>query len=155
MSFESAHSESKSDPTHETVTFFLYNSIKTATHSSGKLFTNKHKSVSYDLVICLGGKLSLSFLVHLSWVNTKLLYAVCVFLTGAVTILWGFWVTPVGMVTCASLFGLFNASIGGIAIEVAYLLSGSELFSVVYGYCATVCALGWMAGAPIAGNIPI
>ena len=29
-----AHSESKSDPTtHETVTFFLYNSIKTAPHS--------------------------------------------------------------------------------------------------------------------------
>ena len=29
----SAHTDSKSDPTHETVTFFLYNSIKTATHS--------------------------------------------------------------------------------------------------------------------------
>ncbi len=27
------HPESKSDPTHETVTFFLYNSIKTATYS--------------------------------------------------------------------------------------------------------------------------
>ena len=32
---ESDHSESKSDPTHETVTFFLYNSIKSATHSFG------------------------------------------------------------------------------------------------------------------------
>ena len=34
---ESAHSESKSDPTNETVTFFLYNSIKTAIHSYGHI----------------------------------------------------------------------------------------------------------------------
>ncbi len=35
MVVESVQSEIKSDPTHETVTVFLYNSMKTATHSLG------------------------------------------------------------------------------------------------------------------------
>ncbi len=67
-------------------------------------------------------------------------------------ILWGFWVTKPGMVICATLFGFFNASIGGIIIEVAYLLSGKELFTVVYGYSVVASALGWMLGAPLAGD---
>ena len=41
---ESAHSESKSDPTHETVTFVLYNSIKTATHSLKRQKKQRHDS---------------------------------------------------------------------------------------------------------------
>ncbi len=56
------------------------------------------------------------------------------------------------MVICAVLFGLFNASIGGIVMEVAYLLAGVELFPMVYGYSTAICALGWMLGAPLAGN---
>ncbi len=63
--------------------------------------------------------------------------------------------SQVGMVICAILFGLFNASMGGITMEVAYLLAGAELFPVVYGYCAFICALGWMLGAPLAGNSAI
>ncbi len=90
--------------------------------------------------------------MHQSWVNTKVLYASTIFITGAVTLVWGFWITPVGMVICAILFGLFNASIGGIVMEVAYLLAGVELFPVVYGYSTALCALGWMLGAPLAGN---
>ncbi len=38
-------------------------------------------------------------------------------------------------------------------MEVAYLLAGEELFPVVYGYPTALCAIGWMLGAPLAGNV--
>ena len=65
--------------------------------------------------------------------------------------MWALWTSKAGMATCATIFGFFSASIGPLVLTVAALIAG-DVFSYVYGYSLLFNALGWIVGAPVAGE---
>ncbi len=75
-----------------------------------------------------------------------------VFLMGVSITVWGIWTSIYGMLICAFGFGFFGASFGPTLVEVTFLVSGQELLTFGFGYCMVMMGLGWVLGAPAAGN---
>ncbi len=98
------------------------------------------------------GRLGLSFLSQHPSCNPVVVHGVAVFITGVSQIVWGFWRSVVGMVTCALVFGFCVASIGPTWSEVTMLMVGQELFPLALGYSLLVMGVGWMCGAPAGGE---
>ncbi len=98
------------------------------------------------------GRLGLSFLAQHPYTDTIVVHGVAIFLCGASVIVWGLWRSPVGMLCCATVFGFCIASFGPTWSEVTMILTGPRLFSLALGYSMTTMGLGWMIGAPAAGD---
>ena len=104
------------------------------------------------MYVISAGRLGLGFLMQLSWTNTVMVHAAAVFITGASQIIWGFWVSEVGMVVCAAVFGCSVVSYGCTWSEVTMLITGEDLFPLAVGYSMLIMGPGWMIGAPVAGK---
>ncbi len=98
------------------------------------------------------GRISLGLLLQRFPDHKKEIYMLSLCVTGAILILLGLWTTPLGLTLSAFLFGFFMASIGAVAVEVAYILSPADLFPTLYSFSILLSAFGWALGAPIAGR---
>ena len=62
------------------------------------------------------------------------------------------WSSPVAMVICCCIYGLFTAAFGPTLVEVTFLLTGAHNFHFALGFLLISNALGWLVGAPAAGR---
>ena len=70
---------------------------------------------------------------------------------GGNTFLLAGWTSPVGMLVCSCVHGFCSSALGPTLAESGYLITG-VLFNFAYGYMLVSMGIGWLAGAPIAGQ---
>ncbi len=62
------------------------------------------------------------------------------------------WTCSTGMVINSGVLGFFFASFGPTHAEIGVHITTSKFFNVGYGYTGVVCGVGWLLGAPAAGQ---
>ena len=98
------------------------------------------------------GRIALGLLLQRFPEHKKEIYMLSLCVTSAILIILGLWTTPPGLTLSAFLFGFFMASIGAVAVEVAYILSSPDIFPTFYSFSILLSAFGWALGAPTAGR---
>ena len=109
-------------------------------------------NITIYLFILSVGRIALGLLLQRFPEHKKEIYMLSLCVTSAILIILGLWTTPPGLTLSAFLFGFFMASIGAVAVEVAYILSSADLFPTLYSFSILLSAFGWALGAPIAGR---
>ena len=65
---------------------------------------------------------------------------------------WGFWTSVLGMCVCSFLFGFAMATVAPVHSEVIMLVTNSVIYSFALGISWVFMGIGWVVGAPVAGN---
>ncbi len=100
----------------------------------------------------LAGRLGLSLLVQRHCTNSALVNLGAFLIMTASMTVWGFWTSASGMCICSFWFGFAMSTMAPVHSEVILLVTNSNIYSFALGCSWVFMGLGWVLGAPVAGN---